>query len=168
MSPERTPSEELERSRTEASEVSWALRDLNRATADLDRALADHMRLRPMDYDAIGHVMDAERDPLGTLELAARLRISPGSATELVDRLEKAGHVRRERSRTDRRRVQVSVTPHAIAQVLGDLGPLFRLLDDLAAGYPPAEQEVIAGFLRGAAERTRTFMATLDADTLPT
>lgn len=105
---------------------------------------------------------------MGTLELAARLRISPGSATELVDRLEKAGHVLRERSQTDRRRVQVSVTPHAIAQVLGDLGLLFRVLDDLAAEYPPAEQEVIADFLRSAAERTRAFMATLDADTLPT
>lgn len=160
--------EHLERGRTDAHEVSWALRSLNRANADVERALAEHMSLRPMDYDAIGHLMESERSPLGTLELAARLRISPGSATELVDRLEKAGHVARERSPHDRRRVQLTVQPPAIDRVLGGLTPLFRSLDALADEYTEEQQEVIADFLRNAAQRTRAFMATLDADTLPT
>lgn len=159
--------EHLERGRTEAHEVSWALRDLNRATADVERALAEHMHLRPMDYDAIGHLMESERSPLGTLELAARLRISPGSATELVDRLERAGHVARERSPRDRRRVQLTVQPQAVDQVIGGLTPLFRTLDDLADEYSEEQQRAIADYLRRAAAHTRTFMAGLDADNLP-
>jgi DNA-binding MarR family transcriptional regulator len=159
--------EDLERGRTVAHEVSWALRALNRATTDMDRALAEHIRLRPMDYDAIGHLMESERSPLGTLELAARLRISPGSATELVDRLERAGHVTRERSPHDRRRVQVTVQPRAVGQVIGGLTPLFDALDALAEEYSPAEQQAITDYLRKAADRTRTFMASLDTDNLP-
>lgn len=166
MESRRGAAEELERTRVTASEVSWALRDLNRATTDLDRALARHMKLRPMDYDALGHLMDADDRPLGTVELAERLRISPGSATELVDRLTKAGHVSRGRSEEDRRRVQVSVTSSAVAHVLGDLGPLFERLDALVDEYEPEEQQVIGDFLRRAAERTREFIASLKADSL--
>lgn len=156
--------EKLERARTDAHELSWALRELSRANADMDRALAQHMHLRPTDYDAIGHLMDAEENPLGTLDLAARLRISPGSATELVDRLQRAGHVARERSAHDRRRVLVTVEPTAVETVIEDLSPLLTSLDELAEEFTSAEQEAIARYLRDAAARTRRFIAGLHSE----
>lgn len=156
--------EHLERRRTDAHEVSWALRDLNRATADTERALAEHMGLRPMDYDAIGHLMAAERSPLGILDLAIRLRITPGSTSELIDRLERVGHVARQRALEDRRRVQLTVLPRAIEQVVENLRPLLHALDDLATKYTPEEQRIIADYLRKAAAHTRTFAANLDPD----
>ncbi|CAA9354351.1 MAG: Transcriptional regulator, MarR family [uncultured Frankineae bacterium] len=48
---------------------------------------------------------------LGPPELSARLGISSGSGTELVDRLEQAGQLVRQRDTEDRRRVLLQMTP---------------------------------------------------------
>ncbi|HEY1263819.1 MAG TPA: MarR family transcriptional regulator [Terriglobales bacterium] len=45
-------------------------------------------------------------------ELAERLQVQHHSAVELVDRLEAAGYVRRQRDGADRRQVLVLLTPH--------------------------------------------------------
>lgn len=139
-----------------APELSWALRDANRAAADVDHALAERLHLRALDYTAMGHLMGAP-EPLGPAELSARLGISTGSATELVDRLERAGHVNRRRDDRDRRRVGLEPTDAAANEILGELGPLFAALDTLAAEFSPPEQEIIAGYLRAAAQRMRAF-----------
>lgn len=139
-----------------APELSWALRDANRAAADVDHALAERLHLRALDYTAMGHLMSAP-EPLGPAELSARLGISTGSATELVDRLERAGHVHRRRDDRDRRRVGLEPTDSAANGILGELGPLFAALDTLADEFTPAEREIIARYLRAAAQRMREF-----------
>lgn len=151
--------ETTERSRLEAPELSWALRELNRAAADIDHELAGRLRMRPLDYAAMGHVMNAP-SALGPAELSARLGISTGSATELVDRLERAGHLRRRRDERDRRRVALEPTESAVASILGELGPLFAALDALADDFEPQEQEAITRYLRTAAQRMRAFADT--------
>ncbi len=93
-----------ERQRVTASEVSWGVRALQRAQEELDRALAARLRLRPLDYAAMTHLLAAD-PPLGPVELASRLGISSGSGTELADRLERAGHLHRRRAADDRRRI---------------------------------------------------------------
>ncbi|QTE30133.1 MarR family winged helix-turn-helix transcriptional regulator [Pengzhenrongella sicca] len=150
--------EALERSRLRAPEVSWALREVNRAAADVDHELAGRLDLRALDYTAMGHLMGAPAT-LGPAELSARLGISTGSGTELVDRLERAGHLRRRRNDRDRRRVGLEPTESAVADILGELGPLFAALDALAEDFSPEEQEVIARYLRSAAQRMRAFGA---------
>ena len=145
--------EALERGRVSTHELSWLLRLNHRAAEELDRALASRLGLRPLDYDAMGAIMDSESDPVGPVELAHRLGISAGSATELVDRLERAGHVARERSAHDRRRVLVTPSPRAVDRLIGELQPLFERLDGLAEEFTPDEQRVIERFLRGATER---------------
>ncbi|MDN3494892.1 MarR family winged helix-turn-helix transcriptional regulator [Planococcus sp. APC 4015] len=134
-----------------ASEVSWSLRSVNRAAAELDRAFAAHLSLSPLEYTAIDHIMSSEGDPIGPVELAARIGISPGSATEMVDRLERYGHVSRERGAADRRRVLVTTRPEAVKRILGDLAPLFDELDNLADTFSPDEQRTIQSYLRQAA-----------------
>lgn len=148
-----TAPEELERGRVATHDLSWLLRLNHRAAEELDRALASRLRLRPLDYDAMGAIMDSESDPVGPVELAHRLGISAGSATELVDRLERAGHVARERSAHDRRRVLVTPSPRAVGRLIGELQPIFERLDGLAEEFTPDEQRVIERFLRGATER---------------
>src|SRR3984893_9948693 len=54
--------------------------------------------------------LPADREPT-IRSLAERLQIEHHSAVELVDRMEKRGLFRRERSRRDRRQVHVYVTP---------------------------------------------------------
>jgi len=146
-----------ERSLVSASELSWALREVNRLAGDLDVELARRLHLRLLDSMALGHVMTAE-PPLGPAELSARLGISTGSGTELVDRLERAGHLQRHRDTRDRRRVALSASPEAVGSLLGELDPLFTTLDELADDFTPAEQEVVIRYLTAAAARMRQFM----------
>lgn len=144
--------ERLERSRVDADALSWLLR-MNHLTAEeVDRALGTRMGLRPLDYEAMGAILDNESSPLGPVELGHRLGISTGSATELVDRLERAGHVVRERSAQDRRRVLVTPHPNTVRRVIGELTPLLADLDELATAFTPEEQEVIGRYLRAATE----------------
>ncbi len=146
--------EGVERARMTAEELSWALRTMNRASAEVDHSLSRRVQLRSLDYEAMGHIMD-EHDSLGPAELAGRLGISAGSATELVDRLERAGHVERRRDTADRRRVTLHARPTAVADILGELGPLFDSLDALALEFSPEEQAAVERYLRRATERMR-------------
>lgn len=141
-----------------AAETSWALRDVNRAAVEVDHALARRIGLRPLEYTALGHVM-TERGAVGPYRLSGVLGISSGSATELIDRLERAGHVRRRRDEQDRRRVSVEATDAAVQRVLAELAPLFAAVDELAEEFTEPERAVIARFLRRAAEILRAFGA---------
>lgn len=144
-----------------AEELSWSLRSLNRASAQLEHALAEKLGLRPLDYEAMGHIMDQDGAHLGPAELGQRLRISTGSATELADRLERSGHIVRTRESSDRRRVQLVAQHHAVGRILGELGPLFVDLDDLSHEFSAGEQEIIQRYLRVASERLREHAARL-------
>jgi DNA-binding MarR family transcriptional regulator len=147
-------SQDRERGRVAASEVSWAARALQQAQDELDRALAGRLRLRALDYTAMTHLLAAD-PPIGPVELAGRLGISSGSGTELADRLERAGHLQRRRAADDRRRVVLEPADESIRRMLDELAPLFRQLDDLAAGFTPQEQAAIARYLNEAARRVR-------------
>lgn len=147
--------EQVERGRVAAEELSWSLRSVNRAAARLDHALATKLGLRQLDYEAVGHIMDQEGTQLGPAELGQRLGISTGSATELVDRLERAGHVARTREGTDRRRVQLVARQEAVGRILAELSPLFVDLDALSNQFSEGEQAIINHYLRAAADRVR-------------
>ena len=81
---------------------------LRRSTA-LNAVLAQRMGLSVTDLDALHQLVG--QPALGTVELAGRLGMTSASATVLVDRLERAGYVRRLRDEKDRRRVILEVTP---------------------------------------------------------
>ena len=143
-----------ERRRVTASEVSWAVRALQRAQDELDRALAARLQLRALDYTAMTHLLAAEV-AFGPVELASRLGISSGSGTELADRLERAGHLHRRRAADDRRRVVLEPDEGSVTRILGELAPLFDELDGLAAEFSPEEQQTIVRYLTAAAGRVR-------------
>jgi len=154
------PAELAERALTTADDVSWAFREATRLTGDLDAALARHLRMKPTDYDAMGHLMSAP-EPLGPNELARRLGITPASATELVDRLETAGHVRRERSSNDRRRVELHADPDSVGMIIGELQPLFAALDAIAADLTTEQRETVTAYLRAVSRATRDYITTI-------
>lgn len=140
-----------ERARMGAKETSWALREVNRAATEADQQLARRIGLRPLDYAAISHIL-VTTQAIGPYELSTRLGISAGSASELVDRLERAGHVDRRRDATDRRRVGLHPTEHAVGQVQGELSPVITALDELEGDFTAAERTAIVRYLRAAAQ----------------
>ncbi len=86
--------------------------------------------------------------PLTHRELGRKLLTSPGNLTDVVDKLETRGLVRRVRSAQDRRQVRVELTAEGRATIEG-IFP--RHAADIAAamgGLDPAELEQLGRLLR--------------------
>lgn len=142
------------------------LRHLQTAMGEAELALARRMRLGPTDLAAMSQLAFATH-AVGPGWLSHRLGMTPAAATELVDRLERAGHVARERDTDDRRRVRLVPTASAIEEVGGRLEPLLRALDATAVEFSDTERLVIRRFLTALIEVYGDFAAAPDADPSP-
>ena len=80
-------------------------------------------------------------------QLAERLKVTTAAATQIVDRLERAGHVARERKATDRRKIFVVPVEASVARVFEQLAPMLEGLDKVIAGVSPTDRQVIETFL---------------------
>jgi DNA-binding MarR family transcriptional regulator len=132
-------------------ELSTVSRRYVAAFALFNQAVADRLGLHPTDLQCL-NLLSLERAPVTTGRVAELTGLTTGSATRLVDRLEKAGYVVRERDAADRRRVLVATVPERIAEfgrtwerLGGDWSPLFDDLDD-------AELAVIVRHMRRTVE----------------
>ncbi|GJG88895.1 hypothetical protein tb265_40760 [Gemmatimonadetes bacterium T265] len=85
--------------------------------------------------------------PLPPTELAARLQVTTAGITQVIDRLERAGHVARERQVEDKRRVLVKPLPASIAQTYGHIAPMLNALDAVLRALTPDDRAVIERFL---------------------
>ncbi|MFF0446506.1 MarR family winged helix-turn-helix transcriptional regulator [Streptomyces sp. NPDC004609] len=89
-----------------------------------NQALADYLRLHPTDLQCF-NLLGLEPGPVTTGRIAEMTGLTTGSATRLVDRLEQAGYVTRDRDTEDRRRVLVAPVPERMAE----FGEIWRRLD---------------------------------------
>ncbi|QCQ16533.1 MarR family winged helix-turn-helix transcriptional regulator [Microbacterium sp. RG1] len=76
-------------------------------------------------------------------ELARYLGVSTASMTAMVDRLEKSGHVRRERHETDRRSIWVVPTVDSDEEVRRTLGDMHERMMDAVIEMSPDEMRVV-------------------------
>lgn len=151
--------ESRERTRWAAAEPTWALWEVMRAATDAGYVLAERLGLPYNDVRALG-VLTESAEPLGPVELGHRLGIRSASATELVDRLERTGHVRRVRHPHDRRRVILEITDTAWHAVMAELGPLLARFDRVAEELGPEGSAAVVGYLRAIAEEQRAYRRT--------
>ncbi|TQM13999.1 MarR family transcriptional regulator [Pseudonocardia kunmingensis] len=148
--------ETRERRRWQAAEATWALWEVLRAADDAGHVLAQRLGLPDNDVRAMSLLVESEA-PLGPVELGNRLGMRSASATELVDRLEGAGHVRRVRHPRDRRRVVVEVTESGRSAVLAELGPLLARFDRVAEELGAEGSATVVSYLRAIAGEQRAF-----------
>lgn len=113
---------------------------------DAETALSRRMQMGQTDMAAMTHLATV-RQPVGPTWLSARLGLTPAAATELVDRLEKVGHLSRERDHTDRRRVNLIPTEASLNQVNDHLRPLLDAVDSVAGEFSTEERAAIRRFL---------------------
>ena len=115
----------------------------------LGRAFAVRNHLHPTDWSALLAVIQGDRvgTPLTPGELGERLGISSGATTAVVDRLERAGHVRRERDERDRRRLTLHREDSAVALLAAFSEPLDAAMDAIVVDYECAELDVVQRFL---------------------
>ncbi|MCP2635212.1 MarR family transcriptional regulator [Microbacterium sp. HD4P20] len=98
-----------------------------------------------------------ERGEVSPGELAELLCLDASSVSGLVGRLERAGHLRREHSESDRRSVRIGATEHSLA-VRGELGHIERCVAE-AMKLTPDDAETALDTLRS----LRTAMLSYDA-----
>ncbi len=114
-------------------------------------------------HDAVGRLLGlsgTERKLLDVLDrlgpstagaLAAHTGLTTGAITGVVDRLARAGFVRREPNPRDRRSVIISRVASPATRRLGPevFEPLGQAIRDLSAQYQPAELAAVARYLVG-------------------
>ena len=79
--------------------------------------------------------------------LAELTGLTTGAITGLVDRMEKAGFVRRERDEEDRRKVYIAIVPEALGRVGRYYEPLQKAVTKDWEGYADDELKLLVRFL---------------------
>jgi DNA-binding MarR family transcriptional regulator len=133
---------------------------LRAMSVELDLARAAFARangLHDTDVRALIHLLDADRagTPATAGWLGSQLGLTSPSTTALIDRLESAGHVRRERASRDRRQVQIRVSEQAIALGWTFFGPLLTGMVGAMRSFGPEELDTVERFLREVAAVVR-------------
>ncbi len=125
---------------------------LRRLTVELDavgQRFAQLHGLNRTDVRALVAIMDAARrgESMTAGSLGASVELSSASVTALLDRLERAGHIRRVRDADDRRRVVLEMSESAMSAGAAFFGGLQRDLVAAMTSYSDAELAVVRRFL---------------------
>ena len=126
-----------------------AMRRFSTATVLMHAAIAERLGLNATDHKAADLLM--QRGPMTAGELAQCTGLTTGAVTGIIDRLEAAGWVRRERDPADRRRVIVTLVLSGarLRGVERVFEPLARAFEDAIRGYSEAELATLVNFLAG-------------------
>ena len=139
--------------------VADGLRALSTEMDRLDQAAADLFGLNRTDMRALDIVGRA--GPLTPTDLARLLGFTTGGVTTVLDRLERAGYVRRTADTSDRRRLVVEDTAASAARGQEVFGDLVRQTGELVAAYTDDQLQVIDDFLTRARQLTAAYAGTL-------
>jgi DNA-binding MarR family transcriptional regulator len=139
-------------------------REMRKVVAEtvlFNQAVADRLGLNATDVQCLNVLTLA--GPVTAGQLAQLTGLTTGAVTRMVDRLEQAGFVRRERDTADRRRVTVTPVP----EQLGEIGQLYlsigRAWSDLLAPYSDEELALFVDLLGRGHPVTREATAKLRA-----
>ncbi|MHC8339351.1 MarR family winged helix-turn-helix transcriptional regulator [Pseudomonas sp. HLT2-19-2] len=130
-----------------------------KAASNLGTALG----INQTDVAALEHLITD--GPLPPTELAARLSVTTAGVTQVIDRLERAGHVVRERQLTDKRRVLVCPVADSVAQAYRHIAPMLHGLGAVLRALDGQDRAVVETFLRQVIE---VYRSTLPVSTNPT
>ena len=79
-------------------------------------------------------------------QLATRTGLTTGGVTVVLDRLEKAGFVKREPNPKDRRSLIIRPVPEGMARMQAMYGEINKGMDRVLAGYSDKDIDLIIGF----------------------
>ena len=129
-------------------ELAREIRQFHGLSASFYRAAAARAGMTITDLQVLD-LLESD-GPSTAGQLADLTGLTTGAITGMLNRLEEAGHVRRERDPSDGRRVIVRLAPGGAGrQPAGArLAALGTAWDDLASGFDAAEAAVILAFLK--------------------
>ena len=132
-------------------ELVELLREYNIEATKVGDAFAQGNGLHPTDLHALIAVMHAERrgDPLTPGRLGEALELSSGATTAVIDRLERAGHVKRVRDSADRRVVHLLHDAPGRTLASSFFRPLAARSHAVMDEFSGAELEIVLRFMQG-------------------
>ena len=142
-------------------QVADGLRALSTEIDRLDQAAADRYGLNRTDMRALD--ITGRYGPLAPTELARLLGFTTGGVTTVLDRIERAGYIRRQPDPADRRRQVVQITEATAGRDREVFGDLIRQTGDLLATFTDDQLAVIDDFLTRARQLTAAYADTLSS-----
>ncbi|MFG2788075.1 MarR family winged helix-turn-helix transcriptional regulator [Streptomyces sp. NPDC048419] len=112
----------------------------------LVHGFAGDQGLHATDVQVLAAILDAEQ-PMTPKRLREHLGLTSGAVTACVDRLERAGHIRRVRENADRRVVHLYYAADARAAARTYFRPLAKAADAACAQFTEEELSVVLRFL---------------------
>ena len=142
-----------------AQELNETLRRVASQLVLLSDTVAHCVGLHPTDLQCLDLLRLA--GPTTASTLASRVGLTTGAMTAVIDRLERAGLVRRERVREDRRRVLVHVVEARVKPIVRLYQPLGRRVAAVDAGFSNDQLGIILAYLSGILEACAEHVSSL-------
>jgi DNA-binding MarR family transcriptional regulator len=131
-----------------------ALRALSIELSLLNHQVGESLGLRDVDLDCLDLI--SRHGPLGAGALAQLARLHPATVTGVLDRLERAEWISRDRDPADRRAIVIRVRRDRGAEIFGRYAGMNASMNDICAGYDEQQLALIGDFLRRTAAAGRT------------
>ncbi len=125
--------------------IGQRLKAISILTRQVSRKIGENLGVNVTDMAALEQLLSD--GPMTPGQLAEHLKVTTAAATQIVDRLERAGHVARQRRDEDRRKICVVPLEESIDRAFVQLAPMLDGLDRVLAGLSQADRQVIEGFL---------------------
>ncbi len=142
-----SPRAAARRRRRSTAAIKQSLRGLRSELSGLNHQVSRHLDLRDSDLDCYDLI--SRLGPLSPSAIARSAGLHPATVTGVVDRLERAGWVARERDSAtpDRRAVSIRALRDRNSELFHLLSGMNSAMDDVCARYTESELELIADFL---------------------
>ncbi|MGH3429335.1 MAG: MarR family winged helix-turn-helix transcriptional regulator [Mycobacteriales bacterium] len=124
------------------ADLSVASREYLASYVLFNQSVADYLSMHPTDLQCLS-LLSADPRPRTTGEIAELTGLTNGSATRLVDRLERAGYVTRQRDESDKRKAIIQLRLEGLDQLRRVWGQLSTSWDALFEDYTEAELELL-------------------------
>ena len=132
-------------SHTPRDPIGQRLKTISMLTRQIGRKIGENLGVNVTDMAALEHLLI--NGPMTPGQLAEHLKVTTAAATQIVDRLERAGHVARQRRTNDRRKICVVPVAASLDRAFAQLAPMMNGLDGVIADLSPTERQVIESFL---------------------
>jgi DNA-binding MarR family transcriptional regulator len=126
-------------------ELEHAVRKSSALGVIFGQTVANRVGISSSDLECLDFLNIESRVTAG--RLAELTGLTTGAITGVVDRMEKAGLVRRERDVSDRRKVFIAIVPEALAKIGRFYEPLQKAVTRDWEGYTDAELKLLLRFM---------------------
>jgi DNA-binding MarR family transcriptional regulator len=135
--------------------ISGRIKEMSTETIMFHQAVADELSLHITDHKSLDLIHRFGSMPAG--KLAELTGLTTGAVTGVIDRLEKAGYVRRTNDPKDRRRTIVEPTRNRKLEkkIESIFKPLHERLNKLLSSYTDSELYFLQNVMTGLIELTR-------------